>query len=205
MATASATSLTARQPAWPGYVAAVAALGYAAPHFWWGAGISAMLPGDFATAPHGDLEAAIGYWMMGALAVFGAVLSLALVRPWGRRMPACSSRSRRGSPRSAWPSGASRTSRCAVPALRRPRGLGPGLRRPGRSPAGRLGAVLVHPLPDLGHHPGHRRAAAPARAPGGTLRTGSTCRARLPRARTEPDYRFDCPSLDKYGFLRRHS
>ncbi|MFD9410701.1 DUF3995 domain-containing protein [Streptomyces sp. NPDC059989] len=88
MATDSATSLPARQPAWPGYVAAVAALGYAAPHFWWGAGISSMFPGDFATAPHANLEAAIGYWMMGALAAFGAVLSLALVRPWGRRIPA---------------------------------------------------------------------------------------------------------------------
>ncbi|MCX5377799.1 DUF3995 domain-containing protein [Streptomyces sp. NBC_00091] len=88
MATENATALPARQPAWPGYVAAVAALGYAAPHFWWGAGIAAMFPGDFASAPHGNLEAAIGYWVMGVVAVFGAVLSLALVRPWGRRIPA---------------------------------------------------------------------------------------------------------------------
>ncbi|WP_228989645.1 DUF3995 domain-containing protein [Streptomyces sp. DH8] len=88
MAMENATSLPASQPAWPGYAAAVAALGYAAPHFWWGADVPAMFPGDFATAPQGNLEAAIGYWVMGAVAVFGAVLSLALVRPWGRRVPA---------------------------------------------------------------------------------------------------------------------
>ncbi|WP_329390278.1 DUF3995 domain-containing protein [Streptomyces sp. NBC_01351] len=86
--TENATVLPARRSAWPGWVAAAAALAYAAPHFWWGAGVSAMFPGDFAMAPDGNLEAAIGYWFMGALAVFGAVLALALVRPWGRRFPA---------------------------------------------------------------------------------------------------------------------
>ncbi|MGW4893778.1 DUF3995 domain-containing protein [Kitasatospora sp. NPDC004240] len=70
-----------------GHVAAVAALAYAAPHFWWGAGVGATFPGDFASAPHGTWEAAIGYWVMGAVAVAGAGLSLALVRPWGRRLP----------------------------------------------------------------------------------------------------------------------
>ncbi|MFJ4779900.1 DUF3995 domain-containing protein [Streptomyces sp. NPDC088762] len=88
MATHNATSTPVRRPARAGYLAAVAALGYAAPHFWWGAGVPAMFPGDFATAPQGNLEAAVGYWVMGALAAFGAVLSLALVRPWGRRVPA---------------------------------------------------------------------------------------------------------------------
>ncbi|MFK0253163.1 DUF3995 domain-containing protein [Streptomyces sp. NPDC090445] len=70
-----------------GYVAAVAALAYAAPHFWWGAGIGATFPGDFAGAPHGTWEAAVGYWGMGGVAVLGAVIALALVRPWGRRLP----------------------------------------------------------------------------------------------------------------------
>ncbi|MFF3088503.1 DUF3995 domain-containing protein [Streptomyces nojiriensis] len=79
---------SARRRTWPGYAAAAAALGYAAPHFWWGAGVAAMFPGDFAGAPKDDMEAAIGYWGMGAVAVFGAVLSLALVSPWGRRAPA---------------------------------------------------------------------------------------------------------------------
>ncbi|MFG2979803.1 DUF3995 domain-containing protein [Streptomyces sp. NPDC048258] len=79
---------SALRSGWAGYTAAAAALGYAAPHFWWGAGIAAMFPGDFATAPHGNLEAAIGYWVMGAVAVFGAALSLALVSPRGRRIPA---------------------------------------------------------------------------------------------------------------------
>ncbi len=35
-----------RPRTWPGCTAAAAALGYAAPHFWWGAGIGAMFPGD---------------------------------------------------------------------------------------------------------------------------------------------------------------
>ncbi|MEV6979213.1 DUF3995 domain-containing protein [Kitasatospora sp. NPDC093806] len=88
MAAMTAIAPTGRRTRWAGYTAAAAALAYAAPHFWWGAGVAATFPGDFATAPHGDLEAAIGYWVMGAVAVFGAVLSLALVRPWGRRVPA---------------------------------------------------------------------------------------------------------------------
>ncbi|AUY50844.1 DUF3995 domain-containing protein [Streptomyces sp. CB01881] len=87
MAAVTAIPLPTRQSPWAGYTAAVAALAYAAPHLWWGAGVAATFPGDFATAPHGTLEAAIGYWVMGAVAVFGAVLSLALVRPWGRRIP----------------------------------------------------------------------------------------------------------------------
>ncbi|MFE0878687.1 DUF3995 domain-containing protein [Streptomyces smyrnaeus] len=76
-----------RREGWVGYVAAAAALAYAAPHFWWGAGIGATFPGDFTEAPHGTWEAAIGYWLMGGVAVLGAVLALALVRPWGRRLP----------------------------------------------------------------------------------------------------------------------
>ncbi|MFI6447369.1 DUF3995 domain-containing protein [Kitasatospora sp. NPDC050543] len=76
-----------RRHGWAGYVAAAAALAYAAPHFWWGAGIGATFPGDFAEAPHGTWEAAIGYWGMGGVAVLGAVVALALVRPWGRRLP----------------------------------------------------------------------------------------------------------------------
>ncbi|MFB6614993.1 DUF3995 domain-containing protein [Streptomyces sp. NPDC056367] len=87
----TATDTAAARPgwrqAWPGYAAAGAALAYAAPHFWWGAGIGATFPGDFASAPHGTWEAAIGYWVMGAVAVSGALVALALVRPWGRRLP----------------------------------------------------------------------------------------------------------------------
>ncbi len=84
------TALTehGRRSSWPGYVAAAAALGYAAPHFWWGAGIGATFPGDFAEAPHGTWEAAIGYGGMGVVAVFGALISLLLVHPRGRRIPA---------------------------------------------------------------------------------------------------------------------
>ncbi|WP_329384078.1 DUF3995 domain-containing protein [Streptomyces sp. NBC_01351] len=88
MTTLTANARPARRTVWAAYTAAAAALGYAAPHFWWGAGVAAMFPGDFATAPHGNLEAAIGYWVMGGVAALGAVLALALVRPWGRRIPA---------------------------------------------------------------------------------------------------------------------
>ncbi|MFG2296340.1 DUF3995 domain-containing protein [Streptomyces sp. NPDC048603] len=77
----------ARRGRWTGYVAAGAALAYAAPHFWWGAGIGATFPGDFATAPHGTWGAAIGYWVMGGVAVLGAVLAVALVHPRARRLP----------------------------------------------------------------------------------------------------------------------
>ncbi|MBT2482081.1 hypothetical protein [Streptomyces sp. ISL-94] len=68
-------------------MAAVAVLGYAAPHFRWGAGIGAAFPGDFAGVPHCTREPAIGYWVRGGAAVLSAVLSLALVRPWGHRLP----------------------------------------------------------------------------------------------------------------------
>ncbi|MFD7629606.1 hypothetical protein ACFV7Q_26870 [Streptomyces sp. NPDC059851] len=92
MAQAAATGATTTAPhdrraGYTGYVAAAAALAYAAPHFWWGAGVGATFPGDFAAAPHGTWEAAVGYWGMGGVAVLGAVLALALVRPWGRRLP----------------------------------------------------------------------------------------------------------------------
>lgn len=50
-------------------------------------GARATFPGDFAEAPHGTWEAAIGYWVMGGVSVIGAVVALALVRPWGRRLP----------------------------------------------------------------------------------------------------------------------
>ncbi|MFJ3876803.1 DUF3995 domain-containing protein [Streptomyces sp. NPDC090077] len=89
-ATAAATAAVGSggwRHAWAGRVAAGAAIAYAAPHFWWGAGIGATFPGDFASAPHGTWEAAIGYWVMGAVAVAGAVVALALVHPWGLRLP----------------------------------------------------------------------------------------------------------------------
>ncbi|WP_019883953.1 DUF3995 domain-containing protein [Streptomyces purpureus] len=87
MTAVTAISLPGRQSTWAAYTAAAAALAYAAPHFWWGAGVGATFPGDFATAPHGTMEAAIGYWVMGAVSVFGALLAVALVHPWGRRLP----------------------------------------------------------------------------------------------------------------------
>ncbi|WP_328923621.1 DUF3995 domain-containing protein [Streptomyces sp. NBC_00190] len=87
MTTAPAPAHHGRSRTWPGYAAAAAALAYAAPHFWWGAGIAATFPGDFASAPHGTWEAAIGYWGMGVVALIGAVVALALVRPWGLRLP----------------------------------------------------------------------------------------------------------------------
>ncbi|GAA0300776.1 hypothetical protein GCM10010302_44190 [Streptomyces polychromogenes] len=90
MTTATRATRTVRRGrarAWPGYAAAGAAIAYAAPHFWWGSGIGAAFPGDFASAPHGTWEAAIGYWVMGGVALVGALVALALVRPWGRRLP----------------------------------------------------------------------------------------------------------------------
>lgn len=70
-----------------GYIAGMAALMYALPHFWWGLGIGLAFPGDFEGAPGEFWSVLIGYWGMGVLAVFGALFALAFAMPWGERLP----------------------------------------------------------------------------------------------------------------------
>ncbi|MFK7691406.1 DUF3995 domain-containing protein [Paenibacillus sp. HJGM_3] len=72
---------------WAGYAAFVCGLLYAVPHFWWGLGVSVGFPGDYATAPDEAESRIIGYWIMGALAVFVSLFGLSFVYPWGEKLP----------------------------------------------------------------------------------------------------------------------
>lgn len=72
-------------PSWPAYAACVLALGYAAEKIYWGLG------GTFGLASE-DAFGDVHLWTPGlgdtaVLALVGAGLALALVRPWGRRLP----------------------------------------------------------------------------------------------------------------------
>ncbi|MDQ0859630.1 hypothetical protein QFZ72_003109 [Bacillus sp. V2I10] len=70
-----------------GYVACISALLYAAPHLWWGMGISVAFPGDYKSFPDNVWSIAIGFWIMGFLAVLAALFALSFIQPWGRRFP----------------------------------------------------------------------------------------------------------------------
>lgn len=70
-----------------GYIAGMAALMYALPHFWWGLGIGLAFPGDFEEAPGEFWSVLIGYWGMGGFAVLGALFALAFAMRWGERLP----------------------------------------------------------------------------------------------------------------------
>ncbi len=70
-----------------GYLACVSALLYAAPHLWWGMGISAAFPGDYKSLPGNVLSIAIGFWTMGFLAILAAIFALSFIKPWGRIIP----------------------------------------------------------------------------------------------------------------------
>ncbi|MCP3741867.1 DUF3995 domain-containing protein [Rossellomorea sp. BNER] len=65
---------------WSAYIASLSALLYALPHFWWGLGIGFMFPGDFETAPDDFFAKAIGYWVMGGLALVAAWLAFRFTR-----------------------------------------------------------------------------------------------------------------------------
>jgi hypothetical protein len=76
--------------AWAGHAAAVWALLFAAPHFYWGVGGAVGLD----TALNREIVEHRGGWFLalnwaiGLLCVAGGVVALATVRPWGHRAPA---------------------------------------------------------------------------------------------------------------------
>ena len=70
-----------------GYVAFVSALLYAVPHLWWGMGISVAFPGEYKSSPDNVWSVAIGFWLMGFVAILAALFSLSFIKPWGQRFP----------------------------------------------------------------------------------------------------------------------
>lgn len=77
--------------AWPGYLACVWGLIFAAISFYWGSGgtfgLDTIGGSIEAMARRGDAAIFAAVWITGALKLFGAVLASALVREWGRRLP----------------------------------------------------------------------------------------------------------------------
>lgn len=80
-----------RAHAWPAYAAAALAFAYAAVSFYWGLGGTALLDtvgGEIERLTRSGGAAAFALaWGAGVVKVLGGVLALALVRPWGRRVP----------------------------------------------------------------------------------------------------------------------
>jgi hypothetical protein len=76
---------------WPAYAACGWGLIFAGISFYWGSGGHALLDTIGGTiersALAGDPAIYAAVWVTGVLKVVGAVLALALVRPWGRRLP----------------------------------------------------------------------------------------------------------------------
>lgn len=85
------TSSGTRPPSWPAYAACVWGLLFAGISFYWGCGGRALLDTVGGVierrALAGDTAIFVAVWVTGALKLVGAVLALALVRPWGRRLP----------------------------------------------------------------------------------------------------------------------
>jgi hypothetical protein len=77
--------------AWPGYLACVWGLIFAAISFYWGSGgtfgLNTIGGSIEAMARRGDAAIYAAVWITGTLKLVGAVLALGLVRPWGRRPP----------------------------------------------------------------------------------------------------------------------
>jgi len=78
-------------PRWPGYAAASVAFAFAAVSVYWGLGGTAgvsSLGGSIEqrALAHDPLIVALA-WITGGLKVVGGLLALALVQPWGRRLP----------------------------------------------------------------------------------------------------------------------
>lgn len=69
------------------YVACISALLFAAPHLWWGMGVSVAFPGDYKSFPDNVWSVAIGFWTMGFLAILAALFALSFIQPCGRRIP----------------------------------------------------------------------------------------------------------------------
>ena len=80
-----------RRTTWPAYAAAAVAFLFALVSLYWAAGgMSGMgtLGGDIERLGRArDPELVAATWAATALKVVGALLALALVRPWGRRLP----------------------------------------------------------------------------------------------------------------------
>ena len=78
-------------PSWPGYAAAAAAFAFAVPSLYWAAGGMAgfgTLGGRIEElARERDTALVAATWVAFVLKVAGGFLALALVRPWGRRLP----------------------------------------------------------------------------------------------------------------------
>ncbi len=81
----------AHGPTWPAHAAAAVALAFAAVSFFWGlggtAGLSTLGGTIEAMARDRDPLAVVAVWVTGVLKVLGGVLALALVRPFGARLP----------------------------------------------------------------------------------------------------------------------
>src|SRR5262245_37297611 len=81
----------ARSLAWAGYAAAIWALLFAATSFYWALGgrIGVETVGEAITKPAlaGDPAIVALVWMTGVLKVIAGGVALALVQPWGRRIP----------------------------------------------------------------------------------------------------------------------
>ncbi|MFF1903588.1 DUF3995 domain-containing protein [Kitasatospora sp. NPDC058218] len=78
-------------PSWPAYAAGVWGLLFAGISFYWGAGGRALLDTVGGAierrALAGDTAVYVAVWVTGVLKLVGAGLALALVRPWGLRLP----------------------------------------------------------------------------------------------------------------------
>lgn len=77
--------------AWPGYAAAAVAFGFALPSLYWAAGGMAglgTLGGRIEElARQRDTGLVVATWVAFMLKILGGVVALALVRPWGSRLP----------------------------------------------------------------------------------------------------------------------
>ncbi|MGV9270175.1 DUF3995 domain-containing protein [Kitasatospora sp. NPDC003701] len=78
-------------PSWPAYAACGWGLLFAGISFYWGVGGRALLDTVGGAierrALAGDTAVYVAVWVTGVLKLFGAALALALVRPWGPRLP----------------------------------------------------------------------------------------------------------------------
>jgi hypothetical protein len=75
---------------WPAYAASLWAFLFAAPSFYWGLGgrASATTLGPAIVAGANDPRfVLLGLWGAGIVKASGGVIALALVQPWGRRLP----------------------------------------------------------------------------------------------------------------------
>lgn len=76
---------------WAGYAACVLAFGHAAVSFYWAwggtAGLSTLGGELEAMGRAGSLTLMAAVWGVGVAKVFAGLLALALVRPWGRKLP----------------------------------------------------------------------------------------------------------------------